>query len=93
MINLNIPENMRRFRKLRSRWSDTSKETLFEVMERKRCENCLGRLIDTQRKGMDTCKCDKDKYKETMIGVEESTLECDERDMGIVKNRKLRTSD
>ena len=73
MLDLNIPENMRRFRKLRSTWRDISKETLLEVIEVKRCKNCLGRLIVTQRKGMDVCKCNKDIYKNTEAMIDAET--------------------
>ena len=59
-INLNIPENMKRYNKIlrAHKVMGIARETIFEIMKGRRCEKCLGIIIEgSQRKGIGNCHC------------------------------------
>ena len=71
-IDLKNAENRKRFNKIRNKFkiNRISKETVFEIMQGKRCKKCLGRIIaDSDRYGLDSCSCNKAKRKNSAIAL------------------------
>ena len=61
-------EQQKELNRLRSRFPDTSQDTLKEAIFGRRCKECLGRVdIKTQRSGLDVCRCRKKVIKSLML--------------------------
>jgi hypothetical protein len=54
-------DQQKEFLRLRKQWEDSSmtNEGIEEMLLGIRCKKCGGRLLKSQRKGLDICRCDR----------------------------------